>query len=71
MAVQIAWGWIRHQPDSELTKWFLKKSDGGGKWQKKKAIVGLARRLLIALWRYLETGEVPAGARLKPFIAVQ
>jgi transposase len=65
MAVEIAWGWLRYQPDSELTLWYQKKSGQGGKRLRKIGIVALARKLLVALWRYLETGEVPAGAQLK------
>jgi transposase len=64
--VQLAWGWIRHQPVSALTHWFQRRFGAGGKRLKKIGIVALARKLLIALWRYLETGVVPGGARLKP-----
>jgi transposase len=64
--VQLAWGWIRHQPDSALTHWYQQRFGGGGKRLRKIGIVALARKLLIALWRYLETGVVPEGAQLKP-----
>ncbi len=64
--VQLAWGWIRHQPDSALTQWYQQRFGGGGKRLRKIGIVALARKLLIALWRYLETGVVPDGAQLKP-----
>jgi transposase len=64
--VQLAWGWIRHQPDSALTHWYQQRFGAGGKRLRKMGIVALARKLLIALWRYLETGVVPDGARLKP-----
>ena len=64
--VQLAWRWVRFQKDSEITAWFAqRKSSGGGRGQR-VAIVAVARRLLIALWRYATTGLVPAGARLKP-----
>lgn len=66
MAIEIAWGWLRHQPDSDLTHWFDERFGHSGKRLIKIGIVALARKLLIALWRYLETGEIPAGARLKP-----
>jgi transposase len=66
--VQLAWGWIRHQPDSALTHWYQQRFGGGGTRVRKIGIVALARRLLIALWRYLETGAVPAGAQLKPTV---
>jgi transposase len=65
IAIEIAWGWLRHQPDSELTLWFQKRFGHGSKRLRKIGIVALARKLLIALWRYLEYGEVPAGAQLK------
>lgn len=64
--VQLAWGWIRHQPGSALTHWYQQRFGGGGKRLRKIGIVALARKLLIALWRYLETGVVPDGAQLKP-----
>jgi transposase len=66
MAIEIAWCWLRYQPDSELTLWFYEKFGSGGKRMRKVGIVALARKLLVALWRYLETGEIPAGAQLKP-----
>jgi transposase len=65
MAIEIAWCWLRYQPDSELTHWFDEKF-GRSRRTRKIGIVALARRLLVALWRYLETGEIPAGAQLKP-----
>lgn len=65
MAVQVAWGWLRHQPDSELTRWFNRKYGSGSSSLKKIGIVAVARRLLIELWRYLETGAIPEGATLK------
>ena len=64
--VQLAWGWIRHPPDSALTHWYQQRFGGGGKRLRKIGIVALARKLLIALWRYLETGVAPDGAQLKP-----
>jgi transposase len=66
MAIEIAWCWLRYQPDSELTRWYRERFGHGGKRLRKVGIVALARKLLIALWRYLERGEVPAGAQLKP-----
>jgi transposase len=65
MAIEIAWCWLRYQPNSELALWFRNKF-GHSKRTCKIGIVALARKLLIALWRYLETGEIPAGACLKP-----
>lgn len=66
MAIEIAWGWVRYQPESELTLWYNERFARGSKRLRKIGIVALARKLLIALWRYLETGEIPAGALLKP-----
>jgi len=65
MAIEIAWCWLRYQPESELTLWFDRKF-GDSKRTRKIGIVALARRLMIALWRYLEMGEIPAGAQFKP-----
>ena len=62
--IQIAWLWIRHQPESELTKWFHRRTQGQSKRMRRVMIVALARKLAIALWRYLETGLVPEGAVL-------
>ncbi len=64
MAVEIAWGWLHFQPDSELTRWFYARFGRGGRRQKRIGIVALARKLLVQLWRYLETGVPPAGAIL-------
>jgi transposase len=65
IAIEIAWGWLRHQPESELSLWFQKRFGHGSKRLRKIGIVAVARKLLIALWRYLEYGEVPAGAQFK------
>lgn len=64
--VQLAWGWLHHQPTSALSLWYQRRFGSGGKRLRKIGIVALARKLLIALWRYLETGLVPDGAELKP-----
>ena len=66
LAVELAWLWVRYQPESVITKWFEARFARGGKRQRRVGIVAVARKLLIALWRYLETGEIPAGAALKP-----
>ena len=66
LLVELAWGWLRLQPDSAMTQWFNRRFAGGGKRMRRVGIVALARRLAIALWRYLEHGEIPAGAMLKP-----
>lgn len=65
MLVELAWLWLRYQPDSALSQWFLRRFSGGGKRMRRIGIVALARRLGIALWRYVAQGVVPEGARLK------
>jgi transposase len=65
MAIEVSWGWLRFQPQSELSLWYQDRFGHGNKRLRKIGIVALARKLLIALWRYLETGEIPAGAQLK------
>jgi transposase len=66
LLIELAWNWLRLQPDSALTEWFNRRFAGGGKRMRRVGIVALARRLAIALWRYLQNGEIPAGATLKP-----
>jgi transposase len=66
MAVEIAWCWLRWQPDSHLSHWFQLRFGGGGSRIRRIGIVALARKLLIALWRYLGQGIIPEGAQLKP-----
>jgi transposase len=63
--IELAWGWLRHQPHSELTRWYQTRFAEGGPRQRRVGIVALARKLLIALWRYLDTGALPAGATVK------
>jgi len=57
--IQLAWLWIRHQPQSALTRWFKERSPQG----RKRAIVALARKLLVALWKYVTQGVVIGGGR--------
>jgi transposase len=64
MAIEIAWQWLRHQPDSALTLWFQERFAHGGKRMRKVGIVAVARKLLVSLWQYLETGIIPEGAQL-------
>ena len=64
--IELAWGWVRWQPDSVLTHWFLDRYvRGGTSRSKRKGIVALARKLLIALWKYVEQDVVPEGAVFK------
>lgn len=65
LAIEIAWGWLRHQPDSALTHWYNERFAHGGPRARKIGIVALARKLLVALWRYVETGVLPEGAVTK------
>jgi transposase len=66
MAVEIAWSWLRNQPNSQLSRWYRKRFAKGSSRVRRIGIVALARKLLIALWRYVEEGLVPDGAQLKP-----
>jgi transposase len=66
LLVELAWSWLRYQPDSALSQWFNRRFAAAGKRMRRVGIVALARRLAVALWRYLEHGEIPAGATLKP-----
>lgn len=63
--VEVAWSWVRWQPGSALTRWYRSRFGGGGPRARRIGIVALARKLLIALWRYSERGVVPAGALLR------
>jgi transposase len=63
--IQAAWLWLRHQPNSALTQWFHRRTEGQGKRVRCIMIVALARKLAIALWRYVETGLIPEGAVVK------
>ena len=63
-SVESAWCWLRFQPQSKLSKWFNKRFAQGGKRMRRIGIVAVARKLLIALWRYLKDGVLPEGACL-------
>ena len=65
IAIELAWAWRRYQPTSALTQWYEQRFGGGGPVARRIGIVALARRVLIALWRYSETGVAPAGVALK------
>ena len=66
LAIELAWLWTVHQPDSALTRWFRERVRDLKGRIRRIAIVALARKLMVALWRYLTTGVVPAGAVLHP-----
>lgn len=65
LAIEMAWLWVRLQPDSKQSRWFRERYAEGNKRMRKIGIVAVSRRLLIELWRYLEAGIVPEGAILK------
>ena len=62
LLVEMAWSWVQWQPDSEITKWFNRKFGAAGKRHRRIGIVGVARKLVIAFWRYLEQDVKPKGA---------
>lgn len=66
LAIELAWLWLSHQPGSELTRWFRQRVGDLKGRPRRIAIVALARKLMVALWRYLTTGVVPTGAVLRP-----
>ena len=63
--IQLAWLWPRHQPGSALARWFVERTKGASKLHKKKMVVALARKLLVALWKWVDAGVVIAGVVLK------
>jgi len=65
MAIQIGWAWLRWQPQSKLSRWYQERFGNGSGRLRRIGIVALARKLLIDLWRFLETGVIPEGAQLK------
>jgi transposase len=65
VAIEQAWAWLRFQPASDLSKWYERRFGHGSKRLRKIGIVALARKLLIALWHWVEHGVVPEGAVLK------
>lgn len=64
LAIECAWLWTFHQPDSALTRWWRLRFANGGKRQRRIGIVALARKLMVALWRYLKEDLIPEGAVL-------
>jgi len=65
LLIEIAWAWLRFQPNSKLSQWYEQRFAKAGKRMRRIGIVALARRLVIDLWRYVESGVVPEGAQLK------
>jgi len=64
IVMQLAWRWLRFQPQSVLAQWFATRTGGAKGRIRTVMIVALARKLLVALWRYVGIGELPAGARV-------
>ena len=62
--IQLAWLWLRYQPDAALTRWFHERVSHSGGRGRKVAIVALARKLLVALWKYVTAGVVIEGATM-------
>jgi len=65
LVIELAWLWLRYQPQSALSQWYRRTYGGASPRLRRIGIVALARKLLVALWRYVDFGELPAGARLK------
>jgi transposase len=65
ISLQLAWCWLRWQPDSALAQWFQRRFAAAGGRSRRIGIVAVARKLVIALWRYVDQGVIPDGARLK------
>lgn len=65
LLVELAWLWLRYQPKSDLTRWYRQKVAGQGSRVRRIAIVAMARKLVVALWKYAMRGEIPGGAKFK------
>lgn len=65
LVIEIAWCWLRLQPNSKLSRWYKQRFAGGGARMRRIGIVAMSRRLVIDLWRYLESGTIPEGAILR------
>ena len=63
--IELSWLWLRYQPESRITIWFNERFATAGKRMRRIGIVAVARKLLVALWKYLEKGMIPEGAILK------
>lgn len=66
--IQLAWRWLMFQKNSALARWFFQRTENASPLGRKKMIVALARKLLIALWRYVTTGEIPEGVTFRPAV---
>jgi transposase len=66
LAVEVAWSWLRYQPQSRLSRWYVARFASGSGRARRIGIVALARKLLVDIWRFVEHGIIPDGAVLKP-----
>lgn len=71
LMIEVAWLWLRYQAESKLSKWYAKRFANGTSRQRKIGIVALARKLLVALGKYVSDGELPEGAQLSEKISAQ
>lgn len=69
IGLQLAWNWVRWQPDSARTQWYHAHF-GDRRRARRIGMVAVARKLIVALWRYIRTGEVPEGAMLKAGVSI-
>ena len=67
--IEISWLWLKYQPDSALSRWYVSRTRGQGGRMRRIMLIALARKLAIVLWRYVETGVLPEGARLSPKVS--
>jgi transposase len=65
MAIEVAWQWLRNQPDSRLARWYVERFGSGAARARRVGIVALARKILVALWQYVDHGLIPEGAVMK------
>ena len=65
VAIELAWFWLQHQPDSGLSRWFKERVGTAKGRVRRIMVVALARKLIVALWRYLASGTVPEGASMR------
>jgi transposase len=68
VSIQVAWCWLRWQPQSALAQWFARRFAAAGARSRRIGIVAVARKLVIALWRFVAHGVLPVGAQLKPAV---
>jgi transposase len=70
MAIEMAWGWLRFQPESALTQWYQQRFGHGSSRLRRIGSVALARQLRMALWRFVEAGVLPDGAALNAAVHI-